>query len=115
MILIGEIRDEETAEIAVRAAQVGRLVLSTLHTNSAAGAVTRLVDLGGAGVFGARCFARRAGAGVAGHPLPGLQRGGLCCMRRGGGGGAALGGGVVGGVRGCPESGHYFCCFISIG
>ncbi len=45
-ILIGEIRDEETAEIAVRAAQVGRLVLSTLHTNSAAGAVTRLVDLG---------------------------------------------------------------------
>lgn len=46
VILIGEIRDEETAEIAVRAAQVGRLVLSTLHTNSAAGAVTRLVDLG---------------------------------------------------------------------
>lgn len=46
VILVGEIRDEETAEIAVRAAQVGRLVLSTLHTNSAAGAVTRLVDLG---------------------------------------------------------------------
>jgi general secretion pathway protein E len=46
VILIGEIRDQETAEIAVRAAQVGRLVLSTLHTNSAAGAVTRLVDLG---------------------------------------------------------------------
>ena len=46
VILIGEIRDRETAEIAVRAAQVGRLVLSTLHTNSAASAVTRLVDLG---------------------------------------------------------------------
>lgn len=46
MILIGEIRDQKTAEIAVRAAQVGRLVLSTLHTNSAAGAVTPLVDLG---------------------------------------------------------------------
>lgn len=46
VILIGEIRDQETAEIAVRAAQVGRLVLSTLHTNSAAGAVSRLVDLG---------------------------------------------------------------------
>ncbi|WP_395541047.1 GspE/PulE family protein [Neotabrizicola sp. sgz301269] len=46
VILVGEIRDRETAEIAVRAAQVGRLVLSTLHTNSAAGAVTRLVDLG---------------------------------------------------------------------
>jgi len=46
VILIGEIRDTETAEIAVRAAQVGRLVLSTLHTNSAAGALNRLVDLG---------------------------------------------------------------------
>ena len=46
VILVGEIRDEETAEIAARAAQVGRMVLSTLHTNSAEGAVTRLVDLG---------------------------------------------------------------------
>ncbi|GHC65503.1 hypothetical protein GCM10007315_32650 [Gemmobacter tilapiae] len=46
VILIGEIRDQETAAIAVRAAQVGRMVLSTLHTNSAAGAVNRLVDLG---------------------------------------------------------------------
>ncbi|MFM2389887.1 MAG: hypothetical protein RLZZ437_1442 [Pseudomonadota bacterium] len=46
MILIGEIRAGETAEIAAQAAQVGRLVLSTLHTNAAAGAVTRLVDLG---------------------------------------------------------------------
>jgi type II secretory ATPase GspE/PulE/Tfp pilus assembly ATPase PilB-like protein len=46
VILIGEIRDEETAAIAVRAAQVGRMVLSTLHTNSVAGAVNRLVDLG---------------------------------------------------------------------
>jgi general secretion pathway protein E len=46
VILVGEIRDEETAEIAARAAQVGRMVLSTLHTNSAEAAVTRLVDLG---------------------------------------------------------------------
>ncbi len=46
VILIGEIRDQETAEIAARAAQVGRLVLSTLHTASAAGAVTRMADLG---------------------------------------------------------------------
>lgn len=46
VILVGEIRDSETAEIAVRAAQVGRLVLSTLHTNSAEGALRRLVDLG---------------------------------------------------------------------
>ena len=44
--MIGEIRDQETAEIACRAALVGRMVLSTLHTNSPQGAVTRLVDLG---------------------------------------------------------------------
>ncbi|WP_171181838.1 GspE/PulE family protein [Ruegeria sp. HKCCD8929] len=46
VIMLGEIRDSETAEIACRAALVGRMVLSTLHTSSAAGAVTRLVDLG---------------------------------------------------------------------
>lgn len=46
VIMVGEIRDRETAEIACRAALVGRLVLSTLHTNSAAGAYARLVDLG---------------------------------------------------------------------
>ena len=46
IILIGEIRDAETAEMACRAALVGRLVLSTLHTNSASQARTRLMDLG---------------------------------------------------------------------
>jgi len=46
IILIGEIRDVETAEIAVSAALTGHLVLSTLHTNDAAGAISRLVDLG---------------------------------------------------------------------
>lgn len=46
VIMIGEIRDRETAEIACRAALVGRLVLSTLHTNSADTAYARLVDLG---------------------------------------------------------------------
>ena len=46
VIMIGEIRDQETAEIACRAALVGRMVLSTLHTNSPEGAVTRLTDLG---------------------------------------------------------------------
>lgn len=45
-ILIGEIRDEETARIAVQAALTGHLVLSTLHTNSAAGAISRLRDMG---------------------------------------------------------------------
>lgn len=46
VILVGEIRDKETAQIAIRAAQTGHLVLSTLHTNSAAGAFARLQDLG---------------------------------------------------------------------
>ncbi len=46
VILVGEIRDSETARIAVRASMTGHLVLSTLHTNTAAGAITRLVDLG---------------------------------------------------------------------
>lgn len=46
IVMVGEIRDGETAEIAVRAAITGHLVLSTLHTNDAAGAITRLVDMG---------------------------------------------------------------------
>jgi len=46
IIMVGEIRDEETARIAIHAALTGHLVLSTLHTNDAAGAVTRLVDMG---------------------------------------------------------------------
>jgi len=46
VILIGEIRDEETAEIAFRAALTGHLVLSTLHTNDAVSTITRLVDIG---------------------------------------------------------------------
>jgi type IV pilus assembly protein PilB len=46
IILVGEIRDPETAEIAVSAALTGHLVLSTLHTNDAAGAVSRLINLG---------------------------------------------------------------------
>ncbi len=45
MIMVGEIRDGETLEIAVHAAMTGHLVLSTLHTNSAAGAIPRMVDM----------------------------------------------------------------------
>jgi general secretion pathway protein E len=45
VILVGEIRDGETAEIAIQAALTGHLVFSTLHTNDAAGAVTRLIDM----------------------------------------------------------------------
>ena len=46
VILVGEIRDQETAEIAVQAALTGHLVFSTLHTNDAASAITRLCDMG---------------------------------------------------------------------
>jgi general secretion pathway protein E len=46
VVMVGEIRDRETAEIAVQSSLTGHLVLSTLHTNSAIGAITRLVDMG---------------------------------------------------------------------
>ncbi|MDX1562769.1 MAG: ATPase, T2SS/T4P/T4SS family, partial [Gammaproteobacteria bacterium] len=46
VVMVGEIRDLETAEIAVQASLTGHLVLSTLHTNTAVGAVTRLRDMG---------------------------------------------------------------------
>ncbi|MGI9203368.1 MAG: ATPase, T2SS/T4P/T4SS family [Woeseiaceae bacterium] len=46
IVMVGEIRERETAEIAVQAALTGHLVLSTLHTNDAVGAVTRLIDMG---------------------------------------------------------------------
>jgi general secretion pathway protein E len=46
VILVGEIRDRETAEIAIHSALTGHMVLSTLHTNDAAGAVTRLLEMG---------------------------------------------------------------------
>lgn len=46
VIMVGEIRDLETAEIAVKAAQTGHMVLSTLHTNSAADTLTRLINMG---------------------------------------------------------------------
>lgn len=46
IVLVGEIRDKETAQIAIKAALTGHLVLSTLHTNDAPGAVSRLIDMG---------------------------------------------------------------------
>ena len=49
IIMVGEIRDKETAELAIHAALTGHLVLSTLHTNSAAGALPRLMDMGAEG------------------------------------------------------------------
>src|SRR6056297_2497408 len=46
IIMVGEIRDEETASLAINAALTGHLVLATVHTNSASGTVARLVDMG---------------------------------------------------------------------
>jgi general secretion pathway protein E len=46
VVMVGEIRDAETAEIAIQASLTGHLVFSTLHTNDAAGAITRLIDMG---------------------------------------------------------------------
>ncbi len=46
IVMIGEIRDAETADIAIKASLTGQLILSTLHTNDAAGAITRLIDMG---------------------------------------------------------------------
>ena len=46
VVMVGEIRDLETGEIAVQASLTGHLVLSTLHTNTAIGAITRLKDMG---------------------------------------------------------------------
>lgn len=56
VIMVGEMRDAETARIAVHAALTGHLVLTTLHTNSAAGAVTRLLDMGVDGYLMASCL-----------------------------------------------------------
>ncbi|MHB8411564.1 MAG: ATPase, T2SS/T4P/T4SS family [Candidatus Acidiferrales bacterium] len=53
VIMVGEIRDKETAEIALKAAQTGHFVLSTLHTNDSVAAVTRLLDLGVPGFMAA--------------------------------------------------------------
>ena len=74
VVMVGEIRDRQTAEIAFRAAQTGHLVLSTLHTNGAAAAVMRLVDLGVErymisstvlGIFGQRLVRRNCSECVA--------------------------------------------------
>jgi type IV pilus assembly protein PilB len=51
IIYVGEIRDQETAEVAIRAALTGHLVLSTLHSSTAVGSITRLIDIGVAPVL----------------------------------------------------------------
>jgi len=49
IIMVGEIRDEETADMAIHSALTGHLVLSTLHTNDAASSIPRLLDMGAEG------------------------------------------------------------------
>jgi general secretion pathway protein E len=92
VIMVGEMRDAETAAIAVHAALTGHLVLSTLHTNSAAGAITRLLDMAVDGYLLASCLScvvgqrlvrvlcrncREPAAGAIDFPSELLQRAGL--------------------------------------
>ena len=85
IILVGEIRDRETADIAINAALTGHLVLSTLHTNDAVGAVTRLLDMGvenflvSSALFGvlSQRLVRKICPDCHGHPNPG----GIKCRR----------------------------------
>ena len=72
VVLIGEIRDQETAQIALQASLTGHLVLSTLHTNDAPNAVTRLVDMGMEAVQDRLGAARRGGAAADAPALPRL-------------------------------------------
>ena len=73
IIMVGEIRDLETAEMAIQAALTGHLVFSTLHTNDAASAITRLADLGVAALPDRLDGDRRARAAPGAHVVPGLQ------------------------------------------
>ena len=73
VIMVGEIRDNETAEIAIHASLTGHLVLSTIHTNDAAGAVTRLVEMGIEPFLVRSSRDRHARAAPRAHALPALQ------------------------------------------
>ena len=98
VVLVGEIRDKETAEIAIHASLTGHLVLSTLHTNDAAGAISRLVEMGVEGFLissallavASQRLVRRIcpechGTGHLGEPTPEDPRGKRCrnCMGSG--------------------------------
>ncbi len=75
VIMVGEIRDLETAEIAIQASLTGHLVLSTVHTNDAAGAITRLVDMGVEPFLVASSLVGRAGPAAGAGALPGVPPG----------------------------------------
>ena len=74
VIMIGEIRDRETAQIAFRASVTGHLVLSTVHTNDAASAVTRLIDLGLEPFMVASARCRRGEHAARARAVPALPR-----------------------------------------
>ena len=74
IIMIGEMRDTETAQIGVQSALTGHLVLSTLHTNTAAGAITRLEDMGIERYLITSSVERRTGAAAAAHAVSALQK-----------------------------------------
>ncbi|HEY7840331.1 MAG TPA: ATPase, T2SS/T4P/T4SS family [Gammaproteobacteria bacterium] len=83
IILVGEIRDEDTASMAIRAAMTGHQVFSTLHTNSALGAIPRLLDIGVApdilagniiGIIAQRLVRRLCGACKEAHEMSDLER-----------------------------------------
>ena len=75
VVMVGEIRDTETAEIAIRASLTGHLVFSTLHTNDAPSAFTRLTDMGIEPFFVASSVEAVHGATPDPHDLPALQDG----------------------------------------
>ena len=73
VIMVGEIRDRETADIAIRAALTGHFVFSTLHTNDAPSAITRLTDMGVENYLITLVAGGRAGAAAGARDLPALQ------------------------------------------
>ena len=73
IIMVGEIRDLATADMAIQAALTGHLVFCTLHTNDAASAITRLIDLGVPPYLIGVDADRRARAAAGAHAVPGLQ------------------------------------------
>ena len=86
IILVGEIRDHETAEIAVQASLTGHLVFSTLHTNDAPSAITRLVDIGVQPFLVASSRHRHHGPASGADRLPQMQGAGQAVERRNQGG-----------------------------
>ena len=73
VIMVGEIRDRETADVAIRAALTGHLVFSTLHTNDAPSAITRLTDMGVENYLITQFAGSRAGAAPGARHLPAVQ------------------------------------------